>query len=545
MAHAKLLLLPLEQKPAQTSTNPVPNHLQQADSSGCSQSAEAKDTHSYDLTLQSIPHTPSTHPSPVSPRSVLLHSAAMLRRDVDQATKIRKRCALSSSSSSQDPRRTTRRRLRLKRSVRLVGRTGCGGASSPCKIICSRRRKRMSESSWSRHHRRVETRPTSAASARKLVSALWQLDKGPGACGEEEGEVGWDAAAARRGSDHRRSASVEFSKLSRRKSRALEGDGERSWHNGHAHGHWFSDVMSNGGTMEAHACPQGLASPCPGDRTAQLQDLHNSLTASKELEMRREAAESAREELEREREMLLMADELREERVRMKLAEARIQFEEKNAVVDRLRQELEAFLGRDKDIHESPATDEHHRADDDRRLQLVLASSEPIVHGIDHVVVRKNGEDGEQNGEVDDDGSDNGSDIELNMDGNSWSYSTAASNKETTANNNNAASRHGSFSDRGTDGGVGAFDQRSHGFGVALEQQHWVDEGCSDDDDNRTSTKDVDEDAERYEAIKNLREQMLAGHGFVFLSQGGADADHRDDHRRHGLVCQVQDAGMW
>jgi hypothetical protein len=45
----------------------------------------------------------------------------------------------------------------------------------------------------------------------------------------------------------------QLSKLSRRKSKALEGSagGERSWHNnGHAHGHWFSDVMSNGGAME-------------------------------------------------------------------------------------------------------------------------------------------------------------------------------------------------------------------------------------------------------------------------------------------------------
>ena len=68
----------------------------------------------------------------------------------------------------------------------------------------------MSESSWNRHcrhgHADVETR--SAASARKLVSALWQLNKGDAAFEEE---IGWDAAAERRGSDHRRSASLEVS----------------------------------------------------------------------------------------------------------------------------------------------------------------------------------------------------------------------------------------------------------------------------------------------------------------------------------------------
>ena len=139
----------------------------------------------------------------------------------------------------------------------------------------------MSELSWNRHgrhgHADVETR--SAASARKLVSALWQLNKGDSGAFEEE-EIGWDAAAVRRGSDHRRSASLEvsapspchrllvfcgdrswsrpdvdslvqFSKISRRKSKTMKDDEEqRSWHNGHAHGQWFSDVMSNGGTVE-------------------------------------------------------------------------------------------------------------------------------------------------------------------------------------------------------------------------------------------------------------------------------------------------------
>ncbi|KAG6433114.1 hypothetical protein SASPL_104721 [Salvia splendens] len=49
-------------------------------------------------------------------------------------------------------------------------------------------------------------------------------------------------------------------------------------------------------------------------------------------------------EVEKEREMLQLADVLREERVQMKLAEAKYQFEEKNALVDTLRSELEAYL---------------------------------------------------------------------------------------------------------------------------------------------------------------------------------------------------------
>ncbi|KZV30548.1 hypothetical protein F511_05698 [Dorcoceras hygrometricum] len=60
-------------------------------------------------------------------------------------------------------------------------------------------------------------------------------------------------------------------------------------------------------------------------------------------ELKRESAK-VRKEVEKEREMLQLADVLREERVQMKLLEAKYQFEEKNAVVDKLRDELELFL---------------------------------------------------------------------------------------------------------------------------------------------------------------------------------------------------------
>lgn len=55
-------------------------------------------------------------------------------------------------------------------------------------------------------------------------------------------------------------------------------------------------------------------------------------------------SDKVRQEVEKEREMLQLADILREERVQMKLSEAKYQFEEKNAVLDELRDELEAYL---------------------------------------------------------------------------------------------------------------------------------------------------------------------------------------------------------
>lgn len=60
-------------------------------------------------------------------------------------------------------------------------------------------------------------------------------------------------------------------------------------------------------------------------------------------ELKRESAKVL-DEVEKEREMLQFADVLREERVQMKLSEAKYQFEEKNAVLEKLRNEIEAFL---------------------------------------------------------------------------------------------------------------------------------------------------------------------------------------------------------
>ncbi|CAA0818809.1 Unknown protein [Striga hermonthica] len=57
----------------------------------------------------------------------------------------------------------------------------------------------------------------------------------------------------------------------------------------------------------------------------------------------------AHEEVEKEREMLELADKLREERVQMKLTEAKHQFEEKNSAVSKLRKQLEIFLHARKD----------------------------------------------------------------------------------------------------------------------------------------------------------------------------------------------------
>nr|GMC90386.1 golgin family A protein [Ipomoea batatas] len=64
-------------------------------------------------------------------------------------------------------------------------------------------------------------------------------------------------------------------------------------------------------------------------------------------ELKRDSAK-VQEEIEKEREMLQIADKLREERAHMKLSEAKHQFEEKSSAVDKLRKQLESFLGKKK-----------------------------------------------------------------------------------------------------------------------------------------------------------------------------------------------------
>ncbi|GAB2301554.1 hypothetical protein Dimus_035571 [Dionaea muscipula] len=79
-------------------------------------------------------------------------------------------------------------------------------------------------------------------------------------------------------------------------------------------------------------------------------------------ELMRESAK-AREEVEKERQMLQLADVLREERVQMKLAEARYEFEEKTEALERLRSELEDYFGNPGKSRENEDGDDGSYAD--------------------------------------------------------------------------------------------------------------------------------------------------------------------------------------
>lgn len=135
-----------------------------------------------------------------------------------------------------------------------------------------------------------------------------------------------------------------------------------------------------------------------------------------EVEVLKRESVKVLDEVEKEREMMQLADVLREGRVQMKLSEAKHQLEEKNFAVDKLKNQLEAFLGTKK-IKEK-----------------LRGSSLPLDEGVDAYLSRtrfcsQQSEQKEDDGEVVD-GVECGEDsaesdlhsIELNMDNNNKSY---------------------------------------------------------------------------------------------------------------------------
>ncbi|XP_057782003.1 uncharacterized protein LOC131000223 isoform X2 [Salvia miltiorrhiza] len=84
-------------------------------------------------------------------------------------------------------------------------------------------------------------------------------------------------------------------------------------------------------------------------------------------ELKRQFAK-VREEVEKEREMFHLADLLREERLQMKLSDAKCLYEEKNALVDKLRNEVEAYLEGTKCGRKGDDSPRHNRRNELERI---------------------------------------------------------------------------------------------------------------------------------------------------------------------------------
>ncbi|XP_015079594.1 paramyosin-like [Solanum pennellii] len=144
-------------------------------------------------------------------------------------------------------------------------------------------------------------------------------------------------------------------------------------------------------------------------------------------ELKRQSAQ-IREEVEMEQKVLQLADVMREERVQMKLSEAKYQFEEKNTVVDKLRNELEAYL-RSKKGQEQGCDSLNYETINE--LERQFRGTLPSTH---HYRDKEKADveilDKEEDGEEDDSTDSDLHSIELNMGDNSKSHqwSTALQN---------------------------------------------------------------------------------------------------------------------
>lgn len=97
-------------------------------------------------------------------------------------------------------------------------------------------------------------------------------------------------------------------------------------------------------------------------------------------ELKRESAK-VRAEVEEERKMLQMAEVWREERVQMKLAEARLDIEEKTTTLENLRVEVEEFLKSRKTLF-------HNAEDDEETCKEVVQEAESLKAAIDALQIR-------------------------------------------------------------------------------------------------------------------------------------------------------------
>lgn len=209
-----------------------------------------------------------------------------------------------------------------------------------------------------------------------------------------------------------------------------------------------------------------------------------------EVEEMKKQSEQVHDELEKEREMFQLADMLREERVHMKLSEAKYQYEEKNAVVDELRNELESYLKSKRGTSEHRDHPHSPQYDKIKELEKYLRETLPgSGHCKGHSVVALVNED------------ENNSDIELSMDDISKSFQW---NESKTNSSNRRVAK------------------------PAIEWEFIPGEHEKVDESSQPRKVDnVEDEMERYKMIKDLRDRIASGQQGISSKDG------------NGVACQA------
>ncbi|KAF5179306.1 hypothetical protein FRX31_031107 [Thalictrum thalictroides] len=250
------------------------------------------------------------------------------------------------------------------------------------------------------------------------------------------------------------------------------------------------------------------------------------------VEKLKKESEKVREEVEKEREMLQLADVLREERVQMKLLEAKYQFEEKNAAVEKLRSELEAFL-RTKESKQNKGGSHSH----DGRVEVG-------GYLINTVAAYQNQEIGKGKGDIEDkegcndiepEDASTESDlhsIELNMDNSHrnymWNYATGTTQEDQKRHSVDKESKgRKSTSGKMARGKVSLERCMSDGIEWDFSTENYsnwgygYDQGAYSKTEKKVHGEDVEIESQRHKSIKDLRDYIMSNsrlassHGFA------------------------------
>lgn len=240
-------------------------------------------------------------------------------------------------------------------------------------------------------------------------------------------------------------------------------------------------------------------------------------------EMKRESVK-VREEVEKEREMLQLADVLREERVQMKLMEAKYQLEEKNAAVDELRNELEAIL-RTKKGKEKGSGSKNRMNDTDVAAYLNKTRFGSHQNKEDYGEV----EDAEDIAESD------LHSIELNMDNNNKSYMWTPSRDSRKVPVHEEEIKR-KMSTPGRPPRRSTSIQRSVSNGVESLQGEGLDWGRFFEDEKRAPREGYEDEVQKYKLVKGIKDRILSN------SRAGSEKAFASPTRQWGQPWPLRDS---
>lgn len=231
-------------------------------------------------------------------------------------------------------------------------------------------------------------------------------------------------------------------------------------------------------------------------------------------ELKRESVK-IRKEAEEERELMQLADALQEERAQMKLSEAKHQIEEKDTAVDKLRNQLETFLGT-KRVKERGRSSVSHPSD--KEIAALLSRARFGSHPIE-----EKEEDGEVEDEEEFEEDDSAADsdlhsIELNMDNHNKSYKWIHSSGfayEPRMAQIEEEEMKGRKSTSGRAPRRSTSLQRSISDGVELHNSDRIDWGRFLELEKQAQGIGYGDELQGYKSVRNLRDQMLSSSGMA------------------------------